>query len=86
MSWLAAARQGCMELRVIRARSWIRASRRLRSISPIRTVVLDALEAGQVEVLADARTRSIKASLSRDHELIYREVQTFWNNLVAGAS
>ncbi len=29
---------------------------------------LDAVEAGQVEVLADERTRSMKASLSRDQE------------------
>jgi NAD(P)-dependent dehydrogenase (short-subunit alcohol dehydrogenase family) len=31
----------------------------------------DAVEAGQVEVLADARTRQVKASLPLDHELIY---------------
>src|SRR6516225_7145228 len=31
----------------------------------------DAVEAGQVEVLADERTRTIKAQLSRDQELIY---------------
>jgi short-subunit dehydrogenase len=42
----------------------------------------DALEAGEVEVLADERSRFIKASLSHDHELIYPEVQKFWDSLV----
>lgn len=45
--------------------------------------VLDAVEAGEVEVLADERSRFIKASLSRDHELIYPEVQSFWNSITA---
>jgi NAD(P)-dependent dehydrogenase (short-subunit alcohol dehydrogenase family) len=40
--------------------------------------VLDAVEADQVEVLADDRTRRVKASLSRDHELIYPDVQARW--------
>src|ERR1700728_1836171 len=31
----------------------------------------DAVEAGDIEVLTDERSKSIKASLSRDHELIY---------------
>ena len=31
----------------------------------------DAVEAGQVEVLADEQTRTVKAELSRDQELIY---------------
>jgi NAD(P)-dependent dehydrogenase (short-subunit alcohol dehydrogenase family) len=31
----------------------------------------DAVEAGQTEVLADERTRTVKAQLSRDQELIY---------------
>jgi len=31
----------------------------------------DAVEADQIEVLADERTRFVKASLPRDHELIY---------------
>jgi NAD(P)-dependent dehydrogenase (short-subunit alcohol dehydrogenase family) len=35
----------------------------------------DAVEAGEVEVLADERTRSIKAALPRDHELIYPPLQ-----------
>jgi hypothetical protein len=30
--------------------------------------VFDAVEAGQVEVLADERSRDVKAKLSRDHE------------------
>ena len=39
--------------------------------------VFDAVEAGQIEVLADERTRTVKAELSRDHELIYPPVQEF---------
>jgi NAD(P)-dependent dehydrogenase (short-subunit alcohol dehydrogenase family) len=45
----------------------------------------DAVEAGQVEVLADERSRTIKASLPRDHELIYPQVQDFWDALTQGA-
>ena len=44
----------------------------------------DAVEAGQIEVLADERTRTVKASLSRDHELIYPPVQEFWDSIVQG--
>jgi NAD(P)-dependent dehydrogenase (short-subunit alcohol dehydrogenase family) len=44
---------------------------------------LDAVEAGQVEVLADERTRFVKASLPRDHELIYPPIQEFWDALKA---
>jgi NAD(P)-dependent dehydrogenase (short-subunit alcohol dehydrogenase family) len=40
----------------------------------------DAVEADQVEVLADERTRFVKASLSRDHELIYPPVLKFWDD------
>ena len=47
--------------------------------------VFDAVEAGQVEVLADERSRTIKASLARDHELIYPQVQEFWDALTRGA-
>jgi hypothetical protein len=36
---------------------------------------LDAVEADEIEVLADERSRFVKASLSRDHELIYPPVQ-----------
>jgi hypothetical protein len=42
---------------------------------------LDAVEADQIEVLADARPRFVKESLSRDHELIYPPVQAFWDSL-----
>ena len=42
----------------------------------------DAVEAAQVEVLADERSRFVKASLPRDHELIYPPVQEFWDKLV----
>jgi NAD(P)-dependent dehydrogenase (short-subunit alcohol dehydrogenase family) len=44
----------------------------------------DAVEAGQVEVLADERTRTVKAELSRDHELIYPPVQKFWDDALKG--
>ena len=46
----------------------------------------DAVESGNIEVLADERTRFIKESLSHDHELIYPEVQTFWDSLAGGVS
>ncbi len=39
----------------------------------------DAVQAGQVEVLADDRSRFVKASLPHDHELIYPAVQEFWD-------
>jgi hypothetical protein len=45
---------------------------------------LDAVAAGQIEVLADERTRTVKAELSRDHELIYPPVQEFWDAAVSG--
>ena len=44
----------------------------------------DAVEAGQTEVLTDERTRSVKASLPRDQELIYVPVQKSWDALVSG--
>jgi len=46
----------------------------------------DAVETGQVEVLADERTRTVKAELSRDHQLIYPPVQEFWDAAVKGSS
>jgi NAD(P)-dependent dehydrogenase (short-subunit alcohol dehydrogenase family) len=51
-------------------------------ISPgaVASQVFDAIEGNQIEVLADERTRFVKASLSRDHELIYPEVQAFWDS------
>ncbi len=42
---------------------------------------VDALEGGGIEVLADERSRFVKASLPRDHELIYPPVQAFWDGL-----
>jgi NAD(P)-dependent dehydrogenase (short-subunit alcohol dehydrogenase family) len=50
-------------------------------VSPASVVrqVLDAVEAGQIEVLADERTRHVKASLPRDHELIYPPIQAAWD-------
>jgi NAD(P)-dependent dehydrogenase (short-subunit alcohol dehydrogenase family) len=48
--------------------------------------VLDAVEAGQIEVLADERSRFVKVSLARDHELIYPPVQAFWDAVIKGTS
>jgi NAD(P)-dependent dehydrogenase (short-subunit alcohol dehydrogenase family) len=55
-------------------------------ISPesVASQVFDAVEAGQTEVLADERTRSTKASLPRDQELIYPPVQERWDAAAAG--
>jgi NAD(P)-dependent dehydrogenase (short-subunit alcohol dehydrogenase family) len=44
--------------------------------------VFDAVETGQVEVLADERSRYVKASLARDQELIYPPVQQAWDSEV----
>jgi NAD(P)-dependent dehydrogenase (short-subunit alcohol dehydrogenase family) len=44
----------------------------------------DAVEAGRVEVLADERTRTVKAPLSRDQELIYPPIQEFWDDALKG--
>jgi NAD(P)-dependent dehydrogenase (short-subunit alcohol dehydrogenase family) len=44
----------------------------------------DAVEAGQPEVLADQQTRTVKADLSRDQELIYPPLQEFWDSLLKG--
>jgi NAD(P)-dependent dehydrogenase (short-subunit alcohol dehydrogenase family) len=46
--------------------------------------VFDAVEAGQAEVLCDERTRTVKAELSRDQELIYPPVQKFWDDVLKG--
>src|ERR1700733_13724961 len=46
---------------------------------------LEAVEAGHVEVLADERTRFVKASLPRDHELISPPIQEFWDAAVKGS-
>jgi NAD(P)-dependent dehydrogenase (short-subunit alcohol dehydrogenase family) len=48
--------------------------------------VFDAVETDQVEVLADERTRTIKAELTRDQELIYPAVQEFWDSAIQGRS
>ena len=45
----------------------------------------DAVEAGQVEVLADERTRAVKAQLSRDQDLIYPPIQKFWDDAKGGS-
>ena len=46
----------------------------------------DAVEAGQAEVLADERTRTVKAQLSRDQDLIYPPLQEFWDDALKGGS
>jgi NAD(P)-dependent dehydrogenase (short-subunit alcohol dehydrogenase family) len=46
----------------------------------------DAVEAAQIEVLVDERSRDVKASLSRDQELIYPPIQEFWDAAVSGTS
>jgi NAD(P)-dependent dehydrogenase (short-subunit alcohol dehydrogenase family) len=48
--------------------------------------VFDGVEAGQVEVLADARTRRIKSLLPEDHEKIYPAVQERWDAAHPGRS
>jgi NAD(P)-dependent dehydrogenase (short-subunit alcohol dehydrogenase family) len=45
---------------------------------------LDAVEADQPEVLADEQTRTIKAELSRDQELIYPPLEQFWDAALKG--
>jgi NAD(P)-dependent dehydrogenase (short-subunit alcohol dehydrogenase family) len=40
--------------------------------------------AGQVEVLADERSRFVKESLPRDPELIYPPIEEFWDAAVGG--
>jgi short-subunit dehydrogenase len=40
--------------------------------------VLDAIDSGREEVLADERTRAVKASLPDDLELIYPDVERHW--------
>ncbi len=47
---------------------------------------LDAVAAGQLEVLADERTRSVKESLPHDHQLIYPPVQEFWDDATKGSA
>ena len=42
------------------------------------------LDAARLEVLADDRSRFVKASLSRDHDLIYPPIQQFWDAAVSG--
>ena len=48
--------------------------------------VCDAVESGEIEVLADERSRFVKASLSRDHELIYPSVQAFRDSITGGSA
>jgi short-subunit dehydrogenase len=43
----------------------------------------DAIEAGDREVLADERSRFVKASLSRDHDLVYPAFREFWESITS---
>jgi NAD(P)-dependent dehydrogenase (short-subunit alcohol dehydrogenase family) len=56
------------------------------SVSRFYSNPFDAVEAGQVEVLCDERSRTVKAELSRDQELIYPPVQKFWDDAIKGGS
>jgi NAD(P)-dependent dehydrogenase (short-subunit alcohol dehydrogenase family) len=47
--------------------------------------VIQAVEGGSEEVLADERTRQVKANVPRDLELIYPEVARQWHSSLAGA-
>ena len=46
----------------------------------------DAVEAGQVEMLADEHIRTVKAQLSRDQEPIHPPIQKFWGDALMGGS
>jgi len=61
-------------------------SRGAPKISPesVAQQAFDAVEAGQIEVLADERSRFVKASPSHEHELIYPPIQEFWDAAVKG--
>ena len=56
-------------------------ARGLPKLDPLDVVrqVFDAVEAGQVEVLAGERTQRIKSLLPDDHEKIYPSVQAAWD-------
>jgi NAD(P)-dependent dehydrogenase (short-subunit alcohol dehydrogenase family) len=56
-------------------------ARGLPKLDPLDVVrqVLDAVEAGQVEVLAGERTRRVKSQLPDDHEKIYPAIQAAWD-------
>jgi NAD(P)-dependent dehydrogenase (short-subunit alcohol dehydrogenase family) len=56
-------------------------ARGLPKLDPLDVVrqVFDAVEAGQIEVLAGERTRRIKSLLPDDHEKIYPSVQATWD-------
>jgi len=51
------------------------------SSAEVARLAFDAVEAGEVEVLTDARTRRIKSLLPDDHEKIYPDVQARWDAL-----
>ena len=56
-------------------------ARGLPKLDPLAVVrqVFDAVEAGQIEVLAGERTRRIKSLLPDDHEKIYPAIQAAWD-------
>jgi hypothetical protein len=76
----------CLPLRGLRGSAHERLWPGSDSHESVAQQAFDAVEAGQVEVLADERTRTVKAQLSRDHELIYPPVQEFWDAAVGGTS
>jgi hypothetical protein len=50
----------------------------------LESVAKQAFDAVDIEVLADERSRFVKASLPRDDELIYRPVQEVWGAALKG--
>jgi NAD(P)-dependent dehydrogenase (short-subunit alcohol dehydrogenase family) len=48
--------------------------------------ILDAVESGREEVLADDRTRAMKAALPNDLELIYPDVERQWAAQISAAT
>jgi hypothetical protein len=54
------------------------------SLESVAKQAFDAVEAGDIEVLADELSRFVKASLPRDDELIYRPIQEFWDAALKG--
>jgi len=72
--------------------------RRLAEIDPDRSALtcgdatltragfVERVERLAAKVLADERTRTIKAQLSHDQELIYPPLQKFWDDALKGGS
>jgi hypothetical protein len=43
----------------------------------------EALESDAIELLAEERSRFVKESLSRDHQLVQSAVQDFWDGITS---